>query len=82
VAFASVKFELREEYKAQLEVAPPSTASRLRNAAVEGYKSAVENAIGVTEFLLGAGPSLLLWGLIFFWPARLLWRHFRRATAA
>ncbi|HEV8385054.1 MAG TPA: DUF4349 domain-containing protein [Candidatus Acidoferrales bacterium] len=82
VRFATVHIRVTEDFRAQLEVAPPSTASRLRNAAVEGYKSAVENAIGVTEFLLGAGPSLLLWGLIFFWPARLLWRHLRRATAA
>ncbi len=81
VAFASVKFELREEYQAEMNVAPPSTSTRLRNAAVEGYKSAVENAIGLAEFLLNAGPTLLLWGLIFFWPARLLWRHFRRAAA-
>ncbi len=81
VAFASVRFELREEYQAQLNVTPPSTATRLRNAAVEGYKSATENAIGLAEFLLNAGPTLLLWGLIFYWPARLLWRRFRRVTA-
>jgi uncharacterized small protein (DUF1192 family)/lambda repressor-like predicted transcriptional regulator len=81
VAFASLRFELREEYQAELNVAPPSTATRLRNAAVEGYKSATENAIGLAEFLLNAGPTLLLWALIFFWPARLLWRHFRRAAA-
>ena len=54
---------------------------RLRNAAVEGYKSATENAIDLAVFFLHAGPTLLLWGRIFFWPARLLWRRFRRATA-
>jgi uncharacterized small protein (DUF1192 family) len=81
VAFASVRFELREEYHAQLNVTPPSTATRLRNAAVEGYKSAVENAIDLAVFFLNAGPTLLLWGLIFFWPARLLWRRLRRAAA-
>jgi uncharacterized small protein (DUF1192 family) len=81
VAFASLRFELREEYQAKLDVTPPSTATRLRNAAVEGYKSATENAIGLAEFLLNAGPTLLLWGLIFFWPARLIWRRVRRATA-
>jgi len=81
VAFASVRFELREEYQAKLDVTPPSTATRLRNAAVEGYKSAVENAIDLAVFFLDAGPTLLLWGLIFFWPARLLWRRFRRAAA-
>lgn len=81
VAFASVKFELREEYQAKLNVTPPSTGTRLRNAAVEGYKSAVASAIGLAEFLLSAGPSLLLWALIFFWPARRLWRHLRRAAA-
>jgi len=81
VAFASVRFELREEYQAQLDVTPPSTATRLRNAAVEGYKSATENAIGLAEFLLNAGPTLLLWGLIFFWPVRTIWRRLRRAAA-
>lgn len=81
VSFATVKFELREEYQAQLEVAPPSTWSRLRNAAVEGYHSVVETAIGLAVFLLSDGPTIVLWGLLLFWPARLLWRRFRRAAA-
>lgn len=81
VQFATVQLRVTEDFQAELEVAPPTTSTQLRNAAVEGYKSAVENAIGLAVFFLNAGPTLLLWALIFFWPARLLWRHFRRAAA-
>lgn len=77
VRFATLQVRLSEEYKAQLEVAPPSTGTRLRNATVEGYRSAVESAVGLILFLLRYGPALLFWGVVLFWPARLAWRRLR-----
>ena len=79
-AFATLQLKLSEEYKAQLEVAPPSAGTRLRNAAVEGYRSAVQGALDLVLFLLSTGPSLVLWLLILFallWPGRALWRRLR-----
>jgi len=60
--------------------APPSTGSRFRNAAVEGYNTVVEGLIDVGLFLFSAGPSLLIWAAILFFPARWAWRKIREKT--
>lgn len=74
VAFSAVNATVKEEYHAQLQTAPPSTGSRFHNAAVDGYNSVVEGLISVGLFLLSAGPSLLIWAAILFFPARWVWR--------
>ena len=81
VSFATVSVTVSEDYKAQLEVVPPSTSTRLSNAAVEGYRSMVDGVVGVMLFLLSCGPSLLLWGALLFLPARLAWKMMRRRLA-
>jgi hypothetical protein len=77
VAFATLNTTVKEEYLARLQGAPPSTGSRFRNAAVDGYNTVVEGLIDVGLFLLSAGPSLLLWAAILFFPARWAWKKFR-----
>jgi anti-sigma factor RsiW len=81
IDFATVQLSVQEEYKASLQSAPPSTARRLRNAAVEGYRSLVESVIGIGVFSLQAVPILLLWGIILFIPTRWMWKRFRRTAA-
>ncbi len=81
VRYATLKVTLSEEYRAQLEVTPPTTGTRLRNATVEGYGSAVESAVGLVLFLLSYGPSILFWSLILFWPARFAWRRVRARSS-
>lgn len=76
VAFATLQVELREEYKAQLEM-PHSLGGQLRNTLVEGFRTAADSLVGVAMFLLSVGPFLLLWALILFLPARYLWRRVR-----
>jgi hypothetical protein len=78
VAFATINTRLTEDYKAQLQLTPPSTSTRFRNAAVDGYQSVVDSLISLALFLISWGPSLLLWGALLFFPARFLWRRFRR----
>jgi hypothetical protein len=80
VSFATLNVTVSEDYKAQLEVVPPSTFTRLSNASVEGYRSMVDGVVGVMLFLLSSGPSVLLWGAILFLPARFAWRKLRRAV--
>jgi len=80
VTYATLRVELREEYKAELAMTPPSIGGRLRNAVVEGYRNAVDSLVGLVLFLLNVGPFLLLWALILFLPARYLWRKLRAAT--
>jgi hypothetical protein len=77
VAFATLSTLIKEEYHAKLQAAPPSTGSRFRNAAVEGYNTVVEGLIDVGLFMFSAGPSLLVWAAILFFPARWAWRKIR-----
>jgi len=77
VAFATLNATVKEEYQARLQGAPPSTGSRFRNAAVDGYNTVVEGFIDLGLFLLSSGPSLLIWAAILFFPARWLWRKVR-----
>lgn len=79
VQFATVELQVREEYNAQLNVTPPSAGSQLRNAVVEGYEGMVETVLDLALFALRAGPTLLFWGLLLFWPARAVWRRLRMA---
>jgi hypothetical protein len=81
VAFATLNATVKEEYQAKLQATPPSTGSRFRNAAVDGYNTVIEGLIGVALFLLAAGPSLLLWAAILFFPARWAWKKLRRKFA-
>jgi hypothetical protein len=81
VSFATLNATISEDYKAQLQVVPPSTSTRLSNAAVEGYKSMVDGLVGLALFMLENGPTLFLWGAVLFFPARLVWKKFRRSLA-
>jgi hypothetical protein len=82
VSFATLNATISEDYKARLQVVPPSTSTRLSNAAVDGYRSMVDGVVDLALFLLSNGPSLLLWGAILFMPARLVWKKVRRSFAA
>src|SRR5713226_3025218 len=81
VSFATLNATITEEYKAQLQVVPPSTSTRLSNAAVEGYKSMMDGVVSLALFLLENGPTLLFWGAVLFFPARLVWKRVRRSFA-
>jgi chromosome segregation ATPase len=80
VTFATLQVEMREEYKAALEI-PPSVGRRLKNALVEGLRTAADSVLGVAFFFMSSGPVLLLWILILFWPVRFLVRRVRAALA-
>lgn len=77
VDLATLNVSVREDYRSQLQAAPFSTASRIRNAAIEGYRSLVGGLIECAVFLLSWAPSLLFWGAILFLPGRALWRRWR-----
>ena len=68
-----------EDYKAHVQMVPPSTSIRIRNALVERYETVVAGLIAIVLFLASWGPSLLLWAMILFFPVRGLWRRVRRA---
>lgn len=82
VSYATLNATIAEDYKAQLQVVPPSTATRLSNAAVEGYRSMADGVVSLALFLLSTGPSMLLWGAILFFPTRVVWKKVRRSLAS
>ena len=82
VSYATLNATIAEDYKAQLQVVPPSTSTRLSNAAIEGYRSMADGVVSLALFLLSNGPSLLLWGALLFLPARFVWKKVRRSFAA
>jgi hypothetical protein len=81
VDFATIDLKLAEEYKAQLSSPAPSVAMRLRNAIVNGFRSAFESLLTFVLFLAESGPAILLWLALLFIPARLLWRRYQRSLA-
>jgi hypothetical protein len=81
IAFASVDLSLTEEYQAQLGGRPAVAVREIRNALVDGYHAAADGLVSVCVFLLSVAPSMLLWGLILFWPARWGWRRWQKSRA-
>jgi hypothetical protein len=81
VGFATVTTTVVEDYKAQLQMVPHSASGRIRNSAVEGYRTMVEGVVGLVLFLLSYGPSLLLWGGLLFFPIRGVLRGLGRNPA-
>ena len=79
VAFASIQLELHEEYAASLDVNSSSVGRRVRNALVNGFSAAADGVLSLGLFLLYVAPSLILLGLILFWPLRWAWRRLRQA---
>ncbi|MBI3475328.1 MAG: DUF4349 domain-containing protein [Acidobacteria bacterium] len=82
VGFATLNVTIKEDYQAQLQVVPPSTWTRLINAAISGYKDMVEGVMSLALFLLEVGPTLLFWIAVLFLPARLVWKKVRRSFAS
>jgi hypothetical protein len=80
VNYASIDLNLREEYRPALNLAPPAVGTGMRNAMVDGYHSAVETALALVLFFFQAGPTILFWLLILFFPARWTWRKLRAAA--
>jgi hypothetical protein len=75
VAFATVQLNAGEDYKAQLHLSPDSTFTRLRNAAVDGYKNVADGVMGAALLLIAYGPAFLLWGGLAFLAGRWILRR-------
>src|SRR6267154_1365546 len=81
VNFATVDLKLTEEYKAQLTTPAPSVAMQLRNAGIDGFRSAFDSLLALVLFFAEAGPTILLWLVILSIPAWMLWRRYQRSLA-
>jgi hypothetical protein len=67
-----------------VKVSEPADAPShgLGTAALEGWRTLAESLTGIAAFLLTAGPSVLLYGAILFFPARFAWKRLRKKSAA
>ena len=74
VQFVTIQLELAEEYHAQLESPAPTTGTQLRNAAVDGMRSAAESTLDIALFLLRYGPALLIWFVVLGSVGLGIWR--------
>jgi uncharacterized protein DUF4349/putative zinc finger protein len=81
VNFATVELKLAEEYKAELTTPAPSVAIQLRNALVDGFRTAFQSLLAIVLFFAESGPTLLLSLMILSFPAWLLWRRYQRSLA-
>ena len=77
VDFATLNVKINEQYTAQLGPDSDSVWGRLRNAAIEGYRSAADMIVAIILALLSYGPSVLSWAAVLFVPARVVWRKAR-----
>ena len=81
VELATVRLQVSEQQTASLDLGPVSTGTRLRNATIDGYRAAIESALGLLLFSLSEGPRVLFWGgvlILLAWPLKIAWR---RATS-
>jgi predicted anti-sigma-YlaC factor YlaD len=78
IAFATIDLHVSEFYKAALEGTRAPVLTRLRNAGIEGLQRVADSFIAAFTWLLSAGPVLLVWLAVLFFPARWAWRRFRR----
>ncbi len=74
VAYATVTLEVTESRQATLDTGPVPLSTRLRNAAIDGLRTAFESASAALFWTLRAGPPLVLWLAILWWPLRWLVR--------
>ena len=77
VTYATIGVTISEERKAGLDAGPLSLSTRIRIAAADGAEAAIETAVGAFLFVLRAGPTLMLWGMVIAsgWLLHRSWRH-------
>ena len=73
VTFSNIHFSLREVRETPSE----SVSAQIRKAASSGLTDLIASLSTLAIFLVGYGPSCVLWAAILFLPARYLWRRLR-----
>lgn len=77
VTYATIAIQISEERKQGLETGALPLSTRIRVAAADGVAAAIESLVGIGLFILRAGPSLLIWGIV----AVVGWMTLRRTLA-
>ena len=80
ISYSTISLAVREQDSAQFTGAAPALKAQLRNATVRGLREAWLSPLGIILFAVDYGPALLLWTAILFFPARFLFRKWRKAN--
>jgi anti-sigma factor RsiW/uncharacterized small protein (DUF1192 family) len=78
VSHAAVVLEVDEERKATLDMGALPVSAQVRNALIDGCRGALDSALSLSLFALRAGPSVILWLAVLWWPARFVLRARRK----
>ncbi|MDQ3419551.1 MAG: DUF4349 domain-containing protein, partial [Acidobacteriota bacterium] len=78
ITFATIQLEMVEEAKAELGLGDQSLSGRLRNAAVEGWNTALDSVFEAALFIAQVAPTMMLWGLALVIPYRMVRRRLAR----
>ena len=81
VDLATIELTISEQYRADLAISELPLSLQLKNALVDGSREAGKSLMNAMLFALQVTPTLMLWTLILFWPARWSWRRVRGAVA-
>jgi hypothetical protein len=80
VTYATITLDVTTARQATLDTGPVPLSTRVRNAAVDGMRTAFESASAAVLWTLRTGPPLLLWLAILWWPVRRLARMVRTSA--
>ena len=78
ITYATIQLEMAEEMKAELGLGDQSLSGRLRNAAVEGWNTALDSVFEAGLFIAQVAPTMVLWGLALAIPYRMVRRRLAR----
>ncbi len=78
ITYATIQLEMAEEAKAELGLGDQSLSGRLRNAAVEGWNTALDSVFEAALFIAQVAPTMMLWGLALVIPYRMVRRRLAR----
>jgi hypothetical protein len=78
VDLAAVTLEVGERYRAELAPSSTPLGTRLRNALVDGARTAGASVLSFVTLFLQLAPTIAVWLVLLALPARAIWR---RATA-
>jgi hypothetical protein len=81
IVFASIALNVTENFRAEPGIGSSRLGLRMRNAFIDGYRGAVDGFLDVLEFFLSAGPTMVFWGLILYWPVRWAWQRWLKSKA-
>ena len=75
IAYATIAIEMSQEHQAAVDLGPLPVSTRLRNALVDGWTTAINAGLNTTLVVLRAAPVLTLWLIVLGLPAWLVKRR-------